>query len=572
MEHSAASGSPGPSHRNPSDSLVKAPTATNHKSTSPWGHAYPLPSERDDRLEFDRLQRMVHAQRETGREIVVVLGVGFVGAVMAAVIADSTDQRGQPAKFVIAVQRPSVRGYWKVPVMNSGRSPVKADDPQVEALIRRCVLEKGTLTATHHEGALQFADVVVVDVQCNYQKNSLGNVRDGRTDMEALEASCITIAWNIRPNALVLIETTVPPGTTEQVLYPIMKKIFRQRGITEDPLLAHSYERVMPGRNYVASVRDMWRVCSGISKEARARVAAFLSEVLNTQEFPLTVLDRPIESETAKIMENSYRATILAFMDEWSLFAERNGVDLKRVIEAIKIRPTHSNMMFPGPGIGGYCLPKDGVLGMWAYRHILGWEDDIFKITPMAIDINDTRSLHVPQLVRDALRNMGEPIAAADVLVLGISYRKDVGDTRFSGSELIVRRLTDMGATVRVHDPFVDSWPEIEDQEDDPESSKGYGRFFSRQTNLKSLVIEKDLWSAMEGVKAVVIAVPHSAYLSLKPERVFQAVGARFAIVDCFCILDDSEICRYLELGCEVKGLGRGHIKRLKESLRKRRE
>ena len=83
---------------------------------------------------------------------------------------------------------------------------------------------------------------------------------------------------------------------------------------------------------------------------------------------------------------------------------------------------------------------------MWAYRHIFGFEDDIFKITPLAIDINDTRSLHAPQLVRDALRNMGKPIAAAEVLLLGAAYREDVGDTRYSGSEIIVRKLTEMGA------------------------------------------------------------------------------------------------------------------------------
>jgi UDP-N-acetyl-D-mannosaminuronate dehydrogenase len=146
-------------------------------------------------------------------------------------------------------------------------------------------------------------------------------------------------------------------------------------------------------REYVASIRDFWRVCSGINETAKARVTKFLSEVLNVDKYPLTVLDRPIESETCKIVENSYRATILAFLDEWSTFAERNGVDIMKVIQAIKVRPTHSNMIFPGPGIGGYCLPKDGGLGVWAYRHLMGFEDDIFKITPMAIDINDTRAL-----------------------------------------------------------------------------------------------------------------------------------------------------------------------------------
>jgi UDP-glucose 6-dehydrogenase len=104
--------------------------------------------------------------------------------------------------------------------------------------------------------------------------------------------------------------------------------------------------------DYVKSVRDFWRVCSGINEESRKRVVKFLSEVLNVEKFPLTVLDRPLESETCKIVENSYRATILAFLDEWSAFAETNGVDLIKVINAIKVRPTHSNMIFPGPGIG----------------------------------------------------------------------------------------------------------------------------------------------------------------------------------------------------------------------------
>jgi nucleotide sugar dehydrogenase len=264
---------------------------------------------------------------------------------------------------------------------------------------------------------LKLADTVVVDVQCDYLKESLGNVRNGHTDMAALEASIGVIAEHIPPSALVLIETTVAPGTTEQVAYPIMKKAFKKRGIKSDPLLAHSYERVMPGRDYVASIRDFWRVCSGINEEAKKRVVKFLSEVLNTEKFPLTVMDRPIESETAKIVENSYRATISLF-DEWSLFAERNGVDLIKVIKAIKVRPTHSNIIFPGPGVGGYCLPKDGGLGVWAYKNILGFEDNIFKITPMAIDINDTRGMHVGHLTRDALRNMGQPIAAAEVLYL----------------------------------------------------------------------------------------------------------------------------------------------------------
>jgi UDP-N-acetyl-D-glucosamine dehydrogenase len=538
-------------------------------SISPAGEKFPLPQQAEYETEFNRLKDRVRQERNKGREIVVVMGVGFVGAVMAAIVADTVDEKGNPSKFVIGMQRPSVRSYWKIPLLNRGVSPVKAEDPEVDPMIHRCVKEKQTLIATYTYDVLSLADVVVVDVQCDYLKESLGNVRTGRTDMAALEQSIGVIAQHIPPEALVLIETTVAPGTTEQVAYPIMKRVFKKRGIKSDPLLAHSYERVMPGRNYVASIRDFWRVCSGINVKARDRVVKFLNEVLNTDEFPLTVMDRPIESETAKIVENSYRATILAFLDEWSLFAERNGVDLLKVIQAVKVRPTHSNMIFPGPGIGGYCLPKDGGLGVWAYKHILGWEDEIFKITPLAIDINDTRGLRGAQLTRDALRNMGQPIAAAEVLVLGAAYREDVGDTRYSGSEILIRKLAEMGAEIRIHDPYVEHWWEFEQQDSYPDTSHSKARFFRNQEKLKELRIESDLNTALKNVQAVVLAVRHEPYLKLQPDEVVKAAGQPVAIIDCFGILSDDQIHRYFKLGCEVKGLGRGHIQRIKDNIRK---
>jgi len=531
-----------------------------------------LPSSDDYAREYERLKHIVDEQRELGREIVVVMGVGFVGAVMAAVVADTEDNKGDPSKFVIAMQRPSVRSFWKIPILNRGLSPVEAADPEVAPMIYRCVKEKKTLTATFTYDALKLADVVVVDVQCDYIKDAFGDVRNGQANMVALEESLGIIAKHISPETLVLIETTVAPGTTEQVAYPIMRKVFRKRGITSDPLLAHSFERVMPGKKYVASIRDFWRVCSGINDEATQKVVKFLHEVINTEEYPLTILDRPIESETAKIVENSYRATILAFLDEWSLFAERNGVDLIKVLEAIKVRPTHNNIIFPGPGIGGYCLPKDGGLGFWAYRHIHGFEDEIFKITPLSIDINDTRALHVAQLTRDALRNMGRPIAAAEILLLGASYREDVGDTRYSGSELVVRRLTEMGAELRAHDPYVKHWWEFEKQDEYPSQTHSLKRFFRGQEKLKDLRVEQDLDKALAGTDAVIFAVRHQPYLHLDPDQVVRTCGGPIAVIDCFGILDDAKIKRYFELDCEVKGLGRGHVKRIKDQVRAEKE
>jgi nucleotide sugar dehydrogenase len=541
-------------------------------SVNPAGEHFPLPEPSEFAAEFERLKGLAERASTDGKEVVVVMGLGFVGAVMAAIVADSTDSRGRPRKFVIGCQRPSTRSYWKIPMLNRGVSPVRAEDPEVDPMIERCVLEKKTLTATFNSDCLKLADCVVVDVQCDYSKRDLGNMRTGEVEMGALEATVRTIGEKVGPDCLTLIETTVAPGTTEFVAWPIMQKAFAGRGIESLPLLAHSYERVMPGREYVASIRDFWRVCSGCDQPARERVVKFLSEVLNTDEFPLTVMDRPIESETAKIVENSYRATTLAFLNEWSLFAERNGVDLIKVIEAIKVRPTHSNMIFPGPGIGGYCLPKDGGLGYWAYKHILGFDDGdtVFKMSTTAIDVNDTRGLHVATLVRDGLRNMGRYIAGAEVLICGASYRQDVGDTRYSGSEVVVRRLAEMGAEIRVHDPYVEHWFEFEAQDTYPAPGHSLSRFFRNQDQLSGLLVEDDLPKALRGVEALVLAVPHEPYLALDPDGIVEMVGGPLAVVDCFGILDDAKIRRYFELGCEVKGLGRGHIQRIRNEVRSR--
>ncbi|MBC8470866.1 MAG: GDP-mannose dehydrogenase [Planctomycetes bacterium] len=539
-------------------------------SISPAGEQFAVPEKDQYDAEFKRIESLAEAAREDGKEVVVVMGVGFVGAVMAAIVADCVDKdSGEPNKFVIGCQRPSVRSYWKIPLLNQGISPVKAEDPEVEPMIARCVLEKKTLVATYNSDCLKFADCVVVDVQCDYSKNDLGNMRTGKVEMGALEATIKTIGEKVPPGCLTLIETTVAPGTTEFVAWPIMKKAFADRGIETEPLLAHSFERVMPGREYISSIRDFWRVCSGCNEKARQRVEKFLTEVLNTEEFPLTVMDRPIESETTKIVENSFRATLLAFLDEWSLFSERNGVDLIKVIKAIKVRPTHSNMIFPGPGIGGYCLPKDGGLGYWAYKHILGFDDDIFRITTAAIDINDTRGLHVATLTRDALRNMGRQVAGTSVLLCGASYRQDVGDTRYSGSEIVVRKLTEMGAEMRVHDPYLEHWYELEKQDTYPSPGHSLARFFRNQDDMVNIRVQSDLAASLAGVQAVILAVPHTPYKELDPDKIVEWAGGPLAVIDCFGILDDGRIRRYFELGCEVKGLGRGHIQRIKEEVRK---
>ena len=159
----------------------------NSVSISPAGESFILPGDEEYAAEFERLKSIAERQHSLGREIVVVMGLVFVGAVMAGVVADSVDKKtGEPNKFVIGMQRPSTRSYWKIQNINRGIAPVEAEDPEVAPLIDRCVNEKKTMIATYTYDALSLADCVVVDIQCDYYKETLGNVREGRAEIASL--------------------------------------------------------------------------------------------------------------------------------------------------------------------------------------------------------------------------------------------------------------------------------------------------------------------------------------------------------------------------------------------------
>jgi len=155
------------------------------------------------------------------------------------------------------------------------------------------------------------------------------------------------------------------------------------------------------------------------------------------------------------------------------------------------------------------------------------------------------------------------------VLICGASYRQDVGDTRYSGSEIVVRKLTEMGAEMRVHDPYLEHWYELEKQDIYPAPGHSLARFFRNQGELVKIRVQHDLSAALKGAQAIILAVPHRPYLQLDPDQIVEWAGAPLAVIDCFGILEDDKIRRYFELGCEVKALGRGHIQQIKEEVRK---
>jgi len=512
-------------------------------SVAPDGTEYNFPTERENDEEIKNLINITKKQRKKGRQIVVVQGMGFVGSVMAAVVADAEDKEGNSPYYVHGHDLVTTRSFWKIPTINKGTPPVSADDPEISQIFPRTVKKKQTLRATWQKYVYKLADYVIVDIQLDAIKPELGVAEKGYVDLNAFKKGIKTIGKHIKPECLILVETTVPPGTCTNVIKPILEEEFEERGINSKqnpPLIAHSYERVMPGKNYVNSIRNFWRTFSGINKESADKAEEFLENVLDTENFPIKRLNQTNASELAKVLENSYRATNIALMKEWAIMAEEIGVNLFDVIESIKVRKgTHDNMLNPSLGVGGYCLTKDPVLANWSARSIFELPNHLpFAIN--AVNINDEMPMHTMEIIEKVYPHLEN----VRVSILGVSYHKDVADTRHSPTKTLWDRLMAKDALINVHDPYVEVWHELGDMQ-----------------------VPKNLKEVLTETKVLVFAVGHREYLELEPKKVLQYAENLSLVVDCSNFLTDRKIKEYLKAGCEVRGIGKGHIDYLKSQI-----
>ena len=235
-------------------------------------------------------------------------------------------------------------------------------------------LKRKNFYATTDINAYRYADIIIIDINLDVQKlsNTDMSLNSFDVDMSAFERAISTIGSNCKEDVLVIVETTIPPGTCKNLLYPILCNEFDKRNINKKLLkVAHSYERVMPGPEYINSIREFPRVYSGINDSSADAAEVFLSTIIDTEKCALTRLENTTATEMAKVLENSYRATNIAFAVEWTRFAEEAGVNLWEIVNAIRIRKTHANLMFPNVGVGGYCLTKDPLLASWARKSFL---------------------------------------------------------------------------------------------------------------------------------------------------------------------------------------------------------
>ncbi|MHA1926279.1 MAG: nucleotide sugar dehydrogenase [Candidatus Thorarchaeota archaeon] len=409
---------------------------------------------------------------------VVVIGMGYVGIPAAALIADVDGYE------VLGLQRRSKRSGWKIDVLNSGKSPFEGVEPGLDELIAK-VVKKGSFSVTDDIEVLKDADIILIDVQTPTDAQNMPRY-------DSLREVSSNIGKRIKKGALVIVESTVAPGTTENVVQRIIEKESGLEG-GKDFDLAFSYERVMPGK-LLEFIVNMPRVVGGITQEGTERAVELYSKIVKEKIYVTDTLS----AELSKTIENSYRDVNIAFANEMALVSESLGVNIYEIIELINAR--HDRMMhIPGAGVGGHCLPKDP----WLLRYGL-YEYGTWKVEPefisLARRINNHMPVHMSELVENALHAKGVSIQDAKVTILGVAYLENADDTRNTPAATLVGALQAKGAEVMLHDPYVQNW------EFGPHK------------------IETDIMKAAKDADCLALVTKHQEYFSLDLDKIKSAM------------------------------------------------
>jgi UDP-N-acetyl-D-mannosaminuronic acid dehydrogenase len=394
-----------------------------------------------------------------------VIGLGYVGLPAACVIAEAGFK-------VTGVDIDAGR----IELVNAGRSPIEGDEPGLAQLLKRVVESKHLHASTAHKD-LGKADVVLICVDTPVDA-------DHRPRFMALRSACESLGPVLKKGALVIVESTIAPGTIDTVVRPALEaSTGGQAG--ERFHLGHCPERVMPGK-LLRNMRTLSRVCGGSSPEvAEAMVALYSTYV----EAELDATDC-LTAELVKTAENAYRDVSIAFANQLALICEVAGGDVWRVRELVNKVPGRY-VLLPGGGVGGHCITKDS----WLLAAPLGADADS-SLLGVARHINDGMPAHVAGLVRELLGANGQ----AKVAVLGYSYLENSDDTRNSPSAALIAILEEAGTEVTVHDPFV-----------------------HEHTG--------DIMDALRGADCAVLMVAHSAYRELDLDAVAKTMR-RAQLVD----------------------------------------
>jgi UDP-N-acetyl-D-mannosaminuronic acid dehydrogenase len=415
---------------------------------------------------------------------VVVIGMGYVGIPAAALFADVS------GFSVTGIQRRSVRSGWKIDLLNAGRSPFPENEPGIAELMQR-VVEKGSLKVTDTYDAVAQADAVLIDVQTPVEAG------DHAPRYESMRDAAATIGRLMKKGALVCVESTVAPGTTQHLIKPILEQ---SSGFAcgRDFSLCFSYERVMVGR-LLHNIVHYPRIVGGWTPRCAERGVELYRHIVKA---PLSATDC-LTAEVAKTVENAYRDVNIAFANEVALACESLGVDVFEVRGLVNNLPNEPanpltnpvrNMHMPGAGVGGHCLPKDS----WLLKHgvdAYGKKPVPLKVILGSRETNDAMPSHMADLAIGDLAEAGCDLAKAKVTVLGYAFLENSDDTRNTPAAPLIEELKSRGVgTIIVHDPFVreDEYPGI----------------------------ERNVEEALRGADCACLVTNHGSYRTLEPARV----------------------------------------------------
>jgi UDP-N-acetyl-D-mannosaminuronic acid dehydrogenase len=434
-----------------------------------------------------KLQELI----EDGTAKIGVVGLGYVGLPLAALFA----KRG------FTVQGIDIKADT-VERINSGISPITEDG--LDGLVEE-VVEEGRLSATL-EGAetVRGSDVVIVVVQTPIHE-------DRSPDLSVLKSALLTVSKGLKKGHLIIIESTIPPGATWEVIIPILESSGLKAGT--DFHLAYTPERAIPTRT-LKEIQTNSRIIGGINDES-AGLARSLYSRLTTGE--IMTGDIPTV-EVVKVIENTFRDVNIALANEIALFCEDVGVDALKAIEMANKHP-RVNLHMPGPGVGGHCIPKDPYFLMGKARE-LGME---LRLIAAARSLNESMPQHVLDKIKESLGSVGKTVEESKVAVLGIAYKGNTDDARGTPSEGVVTGLMKASCDVFSHDPLV---------------THDFGGKFSN-----------DLTEAVEGADCVVIMTDHDEYRDLDLKELQKHLKQPSVIVDGRRLLDPEE----------VKALGMGY-------------
>jgi UDP-N-acetyl-D-mannosaminuronic acid dehydrogenase len=462
---------------------------------------------------------------------IVVIGMGYVGIPAAVLLANSGHD-------VTGIQRRSKRSGWKIDWLNQGRCPIGGDEPELPEMLE-AVVKAGKFRVTEDYSAIMDVDFILIDVQTPTDENHI-------PQYESLKEVSHQIGRLIRPGQIVVIESTVAPGTTENLVKPILEQESGlQAGLPDGFGLCFSYERVMVGR-LIHNIREYPKIVGGIDDETTRQSIELYQSIVKGGVHGTD----PMTAEVSKTVENAYRDVQIAFANEVALLCESLGVDVYDVRKFVNGLPNdpsvpHANpvrdMHFPGAGVGGHCLPKDTWLLMHGFneypQHKAEGARRIIYPSSLVIDariLNDWMPLHMVDLLESALEEAKRELKGALICVLGYAFLENSDDPRNTPTVPLLEELKNRGARYVLHDPYI------------KQTEEGY-------------LIEPDLDKALNGCEAVVLMTKHNQYKSITPDQLNNLMRTK-VIIDGRNLFEPE---KFITSGFIFRGIGKGNINKL---------